>query len=198
MIKLSQFIPKNLIEEVSPTYKIYLDMDGVLSAFNKAFSDISDGVNPEEYENKYGAPQFWQLIEKAGLSFWVDMEWEEGAKALWQFSKPYQPTILSAPSRSPLCKKGKRIWCAKHLGSSIPVILDKHKEKYASPNSILIDDRKDNVKKWINAGGIGILHISSQTTLVKLKKILSQGVEQFRPGVDTLNNQTDVIEKGGQ
>ena len=36
---------------------------------------------------------------------------------------------------------------------------------FASPNSILIDDREDNIKGWIDAGGIGILHTSADNTI---------------------------------
>jgi hypothetical protein len=41
----------------------------------------------------------------------------------------------------------------------------KHKKDFAEPNAILIDDRKDNIDGWIDAGGIGILHTSAEETI---------------------------------
>ena len=41
----------------------------------------------------------------------------------------------------------------------------------ASPNAILIDDRKDNIEQWIEAGGIGIHHTSTNSTIKKLQKL---------------------------
>ena len=44
------------------------------------------------------------------------------------------------------------------------------KKNYAKKDSILIDDRISNINDWNAAGGIGILHTSTATTLDKLSK----------------------------
>jgi len=41
---------------------------------------------------------------------------------------------------------------------------------FASPNSILIDDRKDNIDGWIENGGEGIVHTSAAETIKTLKE----------------------------
>ena len=45
------------------------------------------------------------------------------------------------------------------------------KAKYANKDSILIDDRKQNIDHWIESGGIGILHTSAKDTIKQLKKL---------------------------
>jgi hypothetical protein len=47
----------------------------------------------------------------------------------------------------------------------------KDKKDLAEPNAILIDDRKDNIQQWIDAGGIGIRHISTESTIKQLQKL---------------------------
>jgi len=167
MIKL-----KELLEDINQ-YKIYIDMDGVLTNFDKSFMILSNGIPPNEYENKYGSKEFWNKIDAEGINYWTEMEWMPNAKKLWQFIRPYNPNVLSAPSKNPLCIKGKRIWCTNELKMSTNVIIDKNKQKYATPSSILIDDLSKNINAWKAAGGIGILHTSPEKTISILKNILN-------------------------
>jgi hypothetical protein len=85
---------------------------------------------------------------------------------LWDFISPYNPTILSAPSRQNVSRVGKVDWVNRELPGT-PLILRraKHKKDFAAPDAILIDDRPDNVQGWIDAGGIGILHKSAEETI---------------------------------
>jgi len=43
------------------------------------------------------------------------------------------------------------------------------KQKYASQNSILIDDREDNIREWKERGGIGIFYEDKNFDDIKLK-----------------------------
>ena len=45
------------------------------------------------------------------------------------------------------------------------------KQNYANPDSILIDDRVSNIDQWVKAGGIGILHTDTVSTINKLKEL---------------------------
>ena len=45
------------------------------------------------------------------------------------------------------------------------------KARYASPTSILIDDRDDNIERWKSSGGIGIKFISADQVINDLEKI---------------------------
>ena len=45
----------------------------------------------------------------------------------------------------------------------------RHKYKYATPNSIIIDDTKSVIDDWNKAGGIGIHHRDAKSTIAILK-----------------------------
>ena len=145
-------------EKEKPPYKIYCDMDGVLTNFESRFEHFS-GMHPQEYEKKYGIEQFWHLIDtKIGVRFWVGMEWMPQGKKLWEFIKPYQPDLLTSPSRDNTSRLGKNLWARNNLNPKPKVIFaySKDKQRYANENSILIDDKKSNINEWTANGGIAI------------------------------------------
>ncbi len=153
-------------------YTIYSDMDGVLVDFNERFKRFSKGIPPTEYEQKFGKDKFWELVDGIGVRFWVGMDWMSDGKQLWNYIKEYNPTLLSSPSRSNYSRIGKRIWRKRNLPSTKLVLARAaNKQNYADPNSILIDDRESNIDQWIKAGGIGILHTDTASTINKLKEL---------------------------
>ena len=159
--------------EETQKYKIYCDMDGVLTDFDKQFEKLSDGVPPGQYEEKNGKDVFWNLISKAGVGFWVGMPWMPNGKQLWDYISKYNPSILSAPSRENESRLGKRLWVRNNISPKPKVILAtaQNKQNYADGNSILIDDRPSNIEQWKSKGGIGILFISTSQTIEDLKKL---------------------------
>lgn len=141
----------------------------------------------EGFEEKYGKSAFWSAAEKAGEKFWSEMPWMPDGQELWNYVQKYNPTILSAPSRDPSCITGKIKWLKNNVklpnydvqtkgkhgwdGHS-KIILNSDKYRYCSgPNDILIDDTPKKIDKWLNAGGIGILHKSAAETIAKLKEL---------------------------
>tara|TARA_B110000046_G_scaffold163142_1_gene177902 strand:- start:290 stop:739 length:450 start_codon:yes stop_codon:yes gene_type:complete len=147
-------------------------MDGVLVDFNERFKRFSKGIPPTEYEQKFGKDKFWELIDGIGVRFWVGMDWMSDGKQLWDYIKKYNPTLLSSPSRADHSKMGKRIWRQRNLPTTKLVLAQaRNKQNYANPDSILIDDRESNIDQWIKAGGIGILHTDTASTLKKLKEL---------------------------
>tara|TARA_R110000751_G_scaffold11771_5_gene40946 strand:+ start:10930 stop:13533 length:2604 start_codon:yes stop_codon:yes gene_type:complete len=154
-------------------YKIYSDMDGVLTDFDKSFEKYSKGIPPREYEKKFGKDGFWKLIDGEGkVGFWVGMPWMEDGKQYWDYIKDYDVELLSSPSRSETSRLGKRLWVRNNMpGVKLTLAQAYNKMNYAEPNHILIDDRKSNIEQWIEAGGIGILHTSAQDTINQLKAL---------------------------
>ena len=153
-------------------YKIFCDMDGVLTDFNKRF-EYFGGLTPDEYQAKFSKSQFWKLIDdKVGFEFWAKMPWMPDGKQLWSYIEKYKPMLLSAPSQKPSSRYGKRVWVNDNL-PGVKLILAKreNKQDYSKPNRILIDDRADNIEEWKSKGGIGILHTSAADTIEKLKQI---------------------------
>lgn len=149
-------------------YKIYCDIDGVLTDFDQAYEDLTGiDIRGRHLSDK----SFWDPISKAGVKFWSDMSWKEDGYVLWDYIKKYNPKLLSAPSRDNSSRIGKHEWVDRELpGVTLLLRSAKHKKDFAEPNAILIDDREDNINGWIESGGIGILHTNTETTIGELKK----------------------------
>jgi hypothetical protein len=163
---------KKINENINKDYTIYSDMDGVLVDFDERFKRFSKGIPPTKYEQKYGKDKFWELVDGVGVRFWVGMDWMSDGKQLWDYIKSYNPTLLSSPSRADHSRMGKRIWRQRNLPSTKLVLAQAiRKQNYATPDSILIDDRESNIDQWIKAGGIGILHTDTASTIKKLKEL---------------------------
>jgi hypothetical protein len=153
-------------------YKVYVDQDGVLSDFNKEFEKLGHG-SPEAFSEKHGDEAMWYLINNKTDHFWLDMEWIPDGKKFWNFIKKFNPTILTKLSPVTNCKKDKIEWLKKNLGD-IPIIPTTKKEKYASPDAVLIDDMEENIEKWVEVGGIGILYKSAEQAILEFKKLMKQ------------------------
>ena len=166
---LSQLI-KEIIEE--PKYKIFSDMDGVLTDFEGRFEKYSDGLPPQDYEKKFGKDKFWELVDGEGVAFWVGMPWMSDGESYWNYIKDYDTELLSSPSRSNTSRLGKRLWVRNNMpGVKLTLAQAAKKQNYAAPNHILIDDRPSNIDQWKSQGGIGILHTSASNTIQQLKKL---------------------------
>lgn len=169
----------NLIkEENKPKYTIFCDMDGVLVDFDKGYEELT-GLHTK-HKDVQDQKDFWELLNrslqeqnKTEYWFWSNLEWMPDGKQLWNYIKPYNPYILTAPSRNPESKEGKLKWVQDKIGSVRKVIFSPSykKKEYAKPSNILIDDRKDNIEGWIENRGVGIYHQSTTSTLKELKKL---------------------------
>jgi hypothetical protein len=173
MYKLTDLY-KQLKEEEESTqspYKIYCDMDGVLTDFDARFIYFGN-MDPRAYESKYGKEKFWDLIDRQiGVRFWVGMEWMPEGQKLWDYIKPHNPTLLSAPSRQNESRLGKRLWVKNNVpGTKLVLANAVAKQNYSGKNKILIDDREDNIEQWKSKGGIGILFKSTDQVIDELKQ----------------------------
>ena len=149
-------------------YKIYCDMDGVLVDFEKGYFDLTG----REASYKTNPEEFWKPITDAGVKFWTGLQWMPDGKELWNYIKPYNPKLLSAPSREESSKIGKFVWVKRNMpGTKLLLKSAERKQEYATPNSILIDDRADNIQRWKDAGGVGIHHTSAANTIKQLQKL---------------------------
>lgn len=160
-----------MLAEAQQQYKVYCDMDGVIVDFEHGYDRLTGRKAPGVHST-YNKDDFWGAITKAGKDFWANLEWMPDGKQLWDYIKQYNPELLTAPSREESSRIGKQEWVDKHL-SGTPIIFKQAKDKkdLAESNAILIDDRKDNISQWRDAGGIGILHTSTSSTIKKLKQL---------------------------
>jgi 5'(3')-deoxyribonucleotidase len=150
-----------------------VDLDSVLTDFNKALSNLLGKPVKEDFGND---PKIWAVITKAGERFWSKMNWMPDGRELWEAIEIYKPTILSAPSRHKDSIIGKKEWLKNNL-PDVPYIIDQDKASHAGKDSILIDDREKNIKKWEEAGGIGILHKDAKSTIDKLNRAIGSTKE---------------------
>ncbi len=148
-------------------YRIFCDLDGVITDFNQGYKDLT-GITLGKSEHRNDS-KFWEPIDRGGYDFWVNLKWMSDGKTLWNFISPYNPTILSAPSRKIDSRIGKADWVNRELPGT-PLILRsaKNKKEFAAPDAILIDDRPENIEGWIQEGGKGILHTSAEETIKEL------------------------------
>lgn len=154
-------------------YKIYCDMDGVLTDFERK---LRENGYPD-FEPSWSDEKTWAAVESID-KFWEELPWMEDGKKLWNFLKPYRPDLLSAPSRHDTRSiKGKQEWVEREIGR-VTLILIRAKDKclYANTCSILIDDSKKNIDRWVEAGGVGILHKSAENTMITIANLI--GVEE--------------------
>lgn len=147
---------------------IFCDFDGVLVDFERGF-EIQYGKKHNE------VPEFvmWKIISN-NIAHWEQLPAMPGALQLWAYIAHREPTILSGcPSNGmKQAAAGKTIWKDRELGAHVPIItcLSRYKGKHIKePGDILIDDMEKNIKRWEEAGGVGILHTSAEDTIMQLK-----------------------------
>lgn len=103
------------------------------------------------------------------------MKWIKNSQKMWDYIKNNFKNIkiLSVCSRKKESKIGKKIWVKKELGNIKGIYVNNPdiKKKYANKKSILIDDRKDNIKQWKESGGIGILFQTPEQVISELKRL---------------------------
>ncbi len=161
----------SMLAEAEQQYKVYCDMDGVIVDFEHGYNRLTGRKTPG-FSSPYNKKEFWSAIDKAGAKFWADLEWMKDGPQLWNYIKQFNPKLLTAPSMNPSSEEGKLQWVQKHIPGTQTIFKQaKDKQDLAEPNAILIDDREDNIERWIDAGGIGIRHTSTSSTIKKLKKL---------------------------
>jgi hypothetical protein len=153
--------------------------DALISHYQKRYKDQGH----ERWEKRgmrAGKGSFWKIIQ-GDITFWESLEWMPDGQQLFdecvrlkQEGKIDSLNILSSPSSDPLCAKGKINWVkSKGIAEHVDmVVIQKDKAAYAAPNHVLIDDTKKKIDSFVAAGGIGILHTDTQSSLAELSKVL--------------------------
>jgi hypothetical protein len=159
-------------------YKVYIDMDGVVSNFDAQVNKISDGRYGSDPD--YTKGNMWRDIKNWNdhVEPWFEsLPKMDGADELIEFatSNFEHVEFLTATGSTP--KDGpqqKRNWLQKNYPGlkAITVGASKEKAVYANPRSILVDDRTKAIDPWTRAGGVGILFTSSTQAIHELQKFL--------------------------
>jgi len=159
---------------ITNKYKIYVDMDGVLTDWEDQFKRYSGGIPVNVYDNLYGKAKQYQLVNQNSPTYYANMHWMKDGKLLYNFIKefPHVEILSHAPDKKAFI--GKMQWL-KNNQVPFKANLVPHREdksKFANSDSVLIDDREDVVNDFIQAGGKAILHKDSISTINQLKEML--------------------------
>lgn len=161
--------------------KIYLDLDGVFANLDKAmvrllqchhWRDITPG-------------KFWEAVETVPNFFYTLEVIEDSLPILYELSKHHTfdtlEVLTAVPRQRPegylaTCVEDKVQWVQDVLKSEMKVNTIQggvNKKVFAEkyPGAILVDDTLRNISAWEEAGGIGILHTDTQSTLEKLRVV---------------------------
>jgi len=149
-------------------FRLFVDMDGVLTDWLKQYEDFSGRPFDESKDITWGITN--------NLEFWSTMKWLPKGRALWDALKPLSPVILSAPASSTHAVDGKTLWVQEHIGRDVRYVFENEKWIYADARSILIDDMDRNIEPWEENGGIAIKYTGNPTAAIKelKKKVLSR------------------------
>jgi hypothetical protein len=155
---------------------VYVDMDGVIADFSKRYKE-KFRVTPEETRsNKQFGGLFKKFIDDGEFS---TLDLMPDAKELLHFLHELNvpKEILSStarPENHGMIAPQKQMWLNKHnIQYKANFVPGKSlKYKYATPDSIIIDDTKSVIDDWNKAGGIGILHTDAKSTIEILKMYL--------------------------
>lgn len=162
--------------------RILLDMDELLSDFVGGACGLYGKTKEDVY--RYWTPGRWEMDEPLSRatgepvtidSFWRKIDetpgfWHYLPELPWMmelihvvevFETKYDLkrwNVVTSPGKDPGCYLGKATWLKKKFGRDFDrFAITPHKELFAQPGVILIDDRESNIENFIKNGGQGIL-----------------------------------------
>lgn len=113
--------------------------------------------------------EFWRPINAAGETFWTDLDQTPDASRVVDLLLRCCGCdwfVVSSPSFSPSSYSGKVRWLKQFLGDGwCRLVLTNHKHLLARPDTVLIDDSEENIARFRQAGGGGIIYPSRHNFL---------------------------------
>ncbi len=148
---------------VKPT--IFLDLDGVIADF-EGHAHTHDKYHTTGKLNREALDHQW----------WSTIPIYDGAREFYKNLQDIGPIkFLTGPMLHSGCHSGKAEWIQnfdeeRGKWALRDLIICPSTDKYllAGPSRILIDDRKNNIADWNEAGGIGILHTGDFEASLKM------------------------------
>ena len=155
-------------------------MDGVLSDFlGGALKELNAELGCEYTVSDYAADfgqfgvnhfyniseeYFWEIIADSDR-FWLDLEVLPYGLELYHALEEIAPvTILTTPNHNPKCAAHKLMWLDEFFGIRGNDVVLARKKWLLAGNGILIDDKEENCREFVEAGGEAILIPSTWNT----------------------------------
>lgn len=167
--------------------KIFVDMDGVLTDFNKKYTQMF-GMTPAEVRadrvNKQYSDNWHKFVDRFGFE---KLEWHPGGQDLVFFLESLenvQLCILTSAGgfdRHPEVQEQKLVWLNNNMIHWPAVVVPgrRFKAGFASGDAFIIDDTPDVVKGFCENGGNGIIHTDASKTIEVLSKWLQPATAVF-------------------
>ena len=157
--------------------KIYLDLDGVITDFERRYREIF-GTDPALVRaHKQFSDHWTEFVEGHHFN---SLDYHEGALELLAYleSKDVEIEILSSSGGEKyhdIVEQDKILWLIEHGIPYHPNIVSGRSKKkdFAEADTLLIDDTEDNVNQFVEAGGLGIYHTNVKETIAKLEELLN-------------------------
>jgi 5'(3')-deoxyribonucleotidase len=186
--------------------EVYLDMDGVLADFMAGYNRVA-GTNYKPGQQLSHPSQDPTLKKITGTDFFSTLPKFASANALVKMvvDQYGHYNICSSPLRGDHenSAANKRAWLTANLQPQPQeIVITSRKEKYAvqsngTPN-ILVDDKPENVQRWRDAGGIGILYnaaVDGLDTVAKGLQLNENFADGKKPGRKGLSRRVGIPKK---
>ena len=145
--------------------RVVLDIDGVMADFRRGICEIfhrEPGPGWTFWESWEGVTTD-DIDKKCTLPFWSNLHWthdgreiEEAVRMKFGSASIY---LLTTPMPNSGSWSGKARWVNKHLSlyNKRLIVTPAPKSLLAGPDTLLIDDKDENIAEFVAAGGQGIL-----------------------------------------
>lgn len=146
--------------------KVFLDMDGVLVDFRRGICEAFDRDDPstswEFWENWKGVTTK-DVSNVCNIDFWVNLNWTSDGMCIYQTIRRKflvkDIYLLTTPMPNFNSYTGKVLWVSQHMPvfNKQLIITPAPKSLLAGSDTLLIDDKDENIEEFVAAGGQGIL-----------------------------------------
>lgn len=172
---------------------VFLDVDGVLANFRKGIHDaFAKSYNYATLSPKWNFWEDWPEITFemvngiCTIPFWINLEWmhdgHDISRMVLNKFQSNQIYLLTTPMPNVESATGRWQWIKEQLPAYYKrtIITQAPKHLLARPDTLLIDDKDQNINKFTQAGGRGCLvprpwnraHFCADRTVEVVKEFL--------------------------
>lgn len=187
--------------------QLFLDVDGVLCDWNKGAHELHSLPYVQgEWPYKLG-PDGWywnEQLEKPIVieaifrpmdrKFWANLEWLPDGKEILRICEAKvgrkNICLLTNPWNGDGVVDGRKDWIRNNMPYYVEndqYLIGPCKKACAHSESILVDDRQQNIIDWQNNEGIGVMVPRAWNSRYKLRHVAAEHVEQRLHSIVRIN-----------